>query len=500
MKRTFDLKSSSGALARAFAITATLACAVPLACSDSGHRSGQGSGSVAMQLTLPDGSQIAAIEYSITGNSISPITGSVPVGNSTTVAFQVGGIPVGTGYTLALTATTSTGQACSGSAIFDIVAGQVNAVSVAINCGQANTSGNVHVEVEINRCAIVTSLSALPVEVLVGGTIALSAAASSPDASFAWSASAGAPTQPSAASTNYPCAVPGTHTITVAVNGGGPLCTTPDTRTVTVTSTDPGSGGGGDAGASVGGSGGTSAGGGGSGGGTPTEVSAPFVDAGQFVVQRNASTGALTGSQRFGNASSYQSLLVGQQATVERRSYIAFDVSGVEGAVSAATLRIWGWKPFTLNANTGLYNSVHDEETFVLQSVDSYTVANIQAQAFAQSALGDGDEDIFADLGDGTLFGSIVLTPADETTDLIPPPGGDPSVDCSEAEAQCGKWVAISLNAAALTAINASVGEFILGGSVSSIAGTQLQQVFGGSQIDNAQVATPAPQLILTVE
>ena len=84
-----------------------------------------------MALSLPDGSTLTTLSWSIAGpggytlTSASPGQTPVTIGNARAVRFIVGGIPAGTGYSIALQGTDSNGAACTGgSADFSIVPGQ----------------------------------------------------------------------------------------------------------------------------------------------------------------------------------------------------------------------------------------------------------------------------------------------------------------------------------------------------------------------------------------
>ena len=134
----------------------------PAACTELPPEGAKSPGSIALRLTLAQGAALTSVDYSITGNGITPITGTVSVAQSTVLAFQVGGIPAGTGYLLELTGTASDGSSCVGSNTFDVMADQVSSVVVEIACTQEPSSGNVQVGVEVNRCAAVTGLTALP--------------------------------------------------------------------------------------------------------------------------------------------------------------------------------------------------------------------------------------------------------------------------------------------------------------------------------------------------
>jgi phospholipase C len=207
-----------------------------------------GTGSVGMQLTLPGGEQINTVSWTVTGpNGASTVvqTGSVNVGNSTTVSFLVSGIPAAANYTIALTGTSVDGTVtCAGSATFSTTARTTTNVMVALQCSTpAQEAGSALVTGTTFDCATWSSVSVSPAETTVGNSVAVSASATGPNPSavtYAWSAPTGSFDTPAAASANFKCAVPGPVTLTLTVSDGavpeGSTCSpTLSTATVQVT-------------------------------------------------------------------------------------------------------------------------------------------------------------------------------------------------------------------------------------------------------------------------
>lgn len=178
-------------------------------------------GSISAALTLPDDSEITSVSWTLTGPLSYSATGSVPVGNSTTIAFQIPA-PAGVGYVMALSATTSHGNSCAGSSMpFDVLVNQTSRVQIVLTCGATDPNGTVLVEADVSSCPVITALSAIPLETRVGTTLELSSAISHGDLPVQWSGSGGTFSAADAYATSYTCGSEGTHTLTVAVNGGG---------------------------------------------------------------------------------------------------------------------------------------------------------------------------------------------------------------------------------------------------------------------------------------
>jgi hypothetical protein len=223
------------------ALLAIALCAAGLA--GCGVEDSENAGSANMSLTLPDGSIVNSVKYSITGNGITPIGGTIDVSSSgAKVSFLVSGIPAGTGYSVRLDATSTDGKTtCGGSATFNVVAGQTTQVTVLLQCLN-NSTGRVQVNGVF--CPQLTSFSAAPLAVSVGATIDVSAAALDLDPSddttptFAWSATAGSFVAATAATTKYNCSAAGSQTLTIKVSAKSPTIDATgcnDSSTVVVT-------------------------------------------------------------------------------------------------------------------------------------------------------------------------------------------------------------------------------------------------------------------------
>jgi phospholipase C len=192
------------------------------------HAPSEGTGSVGLKLTLPGGAQINSISWTITGPSGASTviqSGTVNVQNSTGINFVVGGIPAGTGYSIALTGASTNGSVtCVGSATFSITARTTTSVAVPLQCNTApGQAGTVSVTATTYNCATINSVTANPSETTVGNSIAVSGAATAPNASgitYAWSAPTGSFSAPNSAQTNFTCGTTGNVTLTLTTTDG----------------------------------------------------------------------------------------------------------------------------------------------------------------------------------------------------------------------------------------------------------------------------------------
>ena len=93
------------------------------------------SGALSVGLVVPPNFQVNTISYQLTKVGFSQ-SGSLNVAQSGVVSGVIGGIPAGTGYTLALTAS-DVGQkftSCAGSSMVAVTGGATTPVSVNIEC------------------------------------------------------------------------------------------------------------------------------------------------------------------------------------------------------------------------------------------------------------------------------------------------------------------------------------------------------------------------------
>src|SRR5215510_1989481 len=98
-------------------------------CSHDDSTEPTATGSAEMAISLPAGASITTVSYKISGNGITPITGSVGLAGTT-----VSGIPVGTSYLVEFTAMSTDGTvSCAGQSHFDITANALTQVSVVMH-------------------------------------------------------------------------------------------------------------------------------------------------------------------------------------------------------------------------------------------------------------------------------------------------------------------------------------------------------------------------------
>jgi hypothetical protein len=238
-------------LIQSASISALIACLAGLAtlggCSAGAEVSdsdGEGVGSIGLNLQVA-GATLEQVSYTIVGPNEYTKSGSFKVADSTALSAVLGGLPVGSGYTITLSGTTTDGgTSCSGSGTFDIVAHQTSVVTVHLLCHQLSTTGSVHVGGTFNVCPVIDGVSSNPAEVLVGGSISLTASAHDSDAapsalSYAWSANSGTFNDATAVAPTFTCTAPGPVTVSLSVSDGDPdpSCAAQVTTTVTCTPT-----------------------------------------------------------------------------------------------------------------------------------------------------------------------------------------------------------------------------------------------------------------------
>jgi len=216
--------------------------AVPAGCFQPPPSADDDVGTIGLSLQVAPGVTISTISWNITNTAVGfSRSGTVSVQNSNAIRFQVGGLPAGAGYTIALTATTTDGAfSCAGSATFSVMSGVTSPVSLTLTCtANGNGTGSVVVNGSTAICTTITSLSAAPLETIVNSAIALAAtvAAGSLTPTFAWTATAGSFDDPATAMPVFTCpSSPTNVTITLAVSPTAPGCTSA-TRSVEVTCT-----------------------------------------------------------------------------------------------------------------------------------------------------------------------------------------------------------------------------------------------------------------------
>ncbi|MEM7543497.1 MAG: hypothetical protein AAF384_18210 [Pseudomonadota bacterium] len=251
------------------------------------------------------------------------------------------------------------------------------------------------------------------------------------------------------------------------------------------------------------------------------ELEAPFVDTGYFLYRTaiDPMSGQVVQEQSFrfevGIGGGHQigltghegGLFLGLEILTERRTYLIFDLSNIDGQVTQAILRIWGWGPNPVIGGSGVYASADVEETYRIYQVDSHDPATILNAPFNDVQNHTLDKPIWQDLGDGAIYGARSFTSADNLPPgfMPSPTSTDPNLDCSDPlNGPCGRWYDIALNGAALEELSQTGGQIIFGGALdftNAVGG----QLFGGNWSDlppssslHPDWITPAPQLILT--
>ncbi len=183
-------------------------------------------GGLALQLELSDGTQIDEVSFSITGNGMEPMTGTIDTSApSATASVEVYGLPSGQGYQIMMTALSTDGaSSCSGSAEFDVEVGAATELMVMLRCKSSQRLGGVRVNGKLNVCAELTKAVVSPLQTSVGSSIDLSAQATDADGDevdFAWSGTGGSFADVGAVATTYTCEQAGAHAITIAVSDDG---------------------------------------------------------------------------------------------------------------------------------------------------------------------------------------------------------------------------------------------------------------------------------------
>jgi phospholipase C len=199
----------------------------------------------AIALQLAPGLAVDSVSYSITGPGGFSRSGTVDVSHSDTVSVTIGGLPAGGGYSISVTAKSTDGSTtCAGSATFTVKAHDITMVAVHAICHPGTKTGSVSVTGTFNVCPVLDGLEAKPAEVVVGGTIALSALAHDPDGGpaalgFSWSASSGSFSDTASATPIFTCASAGTVTVTATVSDGDPTPGCTDHLSATLTCSPP---------------------------------------------------------------------------------------------------------------------------------------------------------------------------------------------------------------------------------------------------------------------
>jgi hypothetical protein len=217
------------------------------AASPSGTAAAGDVGSIGVALSLANGTTVLSATYSISNPTLMVSkTGTVDVSSSSTIAFVVGALPAGAGYSIEIDAKSSDGgTSCTGTTSFTVTAHSTTAVSVHVSCHQPGNTGSVLVNGSINVCPIADGVSANPADIAVGFPVALAVTAHDSDngpspLAYQWTAPSGSFSDATSASPTFTCNKPGPVTVTVTVSDGDTAPGCADTASAVVTC-EPGS-------------------------------------------------------------------------------------------------------------------------------------------------------------------------------------------------------------------------------------------------------------------
>ena len=204
-------------------------------------------GSLGLNLQAAPGVTLNTVTYSITGNGFSK-SGSIDVSGTSSITGTIGGIPSGSGYTITLTATSAEGSASfTGSAKFNVVAGQTTSVTIHLKGTTTSGNGSVTVNGTLNVGPVIDELTITPLEVNVGSKITLTGVAKDADQgpaalTYYWSTTGGVIDNPIGPSATLTSTTPGTFTVKLTVSDGE-ITTTASSLVTFVDSASDGSGG-----------------------------------------------------------------------------------------------------------------------------------------------------------------------------------------------------------------------------------------------------------------
>ncbi len=202
-------------------------------------------GAAGLYLQVAPGLKLGSVGYDLAGPNGFFKSGDLDVGASNGFSAHIGGLPAGSGYAISLSGATSDGStACTGAASFAITPGSTTPVTVHLICKQQGSTGSVRVGATWNVCPVIDAVSAMPSEVLIGGTLQLAASAHDADGGpaplrYAWQASSGTLGTADVASPTFTCTSYGSATLTLVVSDGDPSAGCASTATLTVSCSAP---------------------------------------------------------------------------------------------------------------------------------------------------------------------------------------------------------------------------------------------------------------------
>jgi hypothetical protein len=185
-------------------------------------------GSIGLELVVGPYT-INSVHYDIVSTGGFHASGDINVATSSAISGFVGGLPAGTGFSITLTATSSShpNVSCTGTATFAVMAGATTVVNVALTCRATNNTGGILINGTINLCPSINVFDASPLNAAVGSSISLHAAATDIDnlpitpVTYNWSAPG---FTASNANASFPCTAAGNYPLTLVVSDGDSSC------------------------------------------------------------------------------------------------------------------------------------------------------------------------------------------------------------------------------------------------------------------------------------
>jgi hypothetical protein len=200
-----------------------LVAAAGVAGCSSDTTSSENTGSLGLSLELADGITINEVDWTLTGNGMSPMSGTIDTSApGATASVEVFGLPPGDDYLVELEATDESGEiTCRGSAPFDVEIGVSTDVMVFLNCKLPARLGGVRVNGKFNICAELAKAVVSPLQTSVGNDIDLAAIGIDVEGdsiTYVWSGTGGSIADSNARQTTYTCLEAGQQSITINVS------------------------------------------------------------------------------------------------------------------------------------------------------------------------------------------------------------------------------------------------------------------------------------------
>jgi hypothetical protein len=157
----------------------------------------------------------------------------------------------------------------------------------------------------------------------------------------------------------------------------------------------------------------------------------------------------------------------GSPNLAEVRNFFVFNLSGFSGTITSATLHLFN--PADNPATTTTYEGGFLNDVHNITGTETYQV-NAVSTPIASLIAGGTSPSTFADLGDGTVYGTYTAGYADN-----------------------GRFIDIVLNSAALADLNGAIGSlFAFGGNLTTLNGVaDTERLFGwtnGGQLSDTQL------------